>query len=97
MAKDSKLAWKAISTVVGIIAGMAAKKAVGAAWQRTTGNAPPVSAEHPDLALPAALTWAMAVGAVAAVVKACLTRQAASRWRGLTGALPPGLDELESI
>jgi hypothetical protein len=98
MAKqDSKLAWKAISTVAGIVAGMVTKKAVGAAWRQVTGNAPPDPPENPDLALSGALLWAMAAGAAAAVVKVCLTRQAAVSWRGRTGALPPGLDSVESV
>jgi hypothetical protein len=93
MAKqDVKLAWKAVSTVAGLLAGLVTKKAVGAVWLRVTGNAPPDPPENPDVALPGALLWAVAAGAAAAVVKVCLTRQAAISWRGVTGALPPGLD-----
>ena len=98
MAKqDVKLAWKAVSTLAGVIAGLVTKKAVGAVWLRVTGNAPPDPPENPDIALPGALLWAVAAGAAAAVVKVCLTRQAATSWRGVTGALPPGLDSPASI
>ncbi|HEX3826650.1 MAG TPA: DUF4235 domain-containing protein [Sporichthyaceae bacterium] len=98
MAKqDTKLAWKAVTTVAGVVAGLVTKKAVGAGWLRVSGNPPPDPPENPDIALPGALLWAVAAGAAAAVVKVCLTRGAAMSWRGLTGTLPPGLDSPESI
>ena len=89
--REPKLAWKAITAVAGIAAGMATKKLLGTAWTRVTGLAPPDPPEHPDDALPVALTWAVLTGAAAAVAKVCLTRRAAVSWRSRIGALRRGL------
>jgi uncharacterized protein DUF4235 len=89
--RQRTLAWKALTTVAGLAAGMATKKMLGATWTRVTGLAPPDPPEHPDNALPVALTWAVLTGAAAAVAKVCLTRRAAASWRQRLGALPPGL------
>jgi len=89
--RDGKLAWRAVTTAAGIATGVVSKQALRAVWRRATGSAPPETPEHPDTALPAALVWALLLGAVGGVVKVCVTRRAAVSWRGVTGALPPGM------
>lgn len=91
--RSAEIGWKLLGGLAAVAAGMAARKAVQAAWKAGTGKEPPANPEHPDITLGEALGWAMLSGAVVGVARMVATREAAKRWRKATGELPPGLEE----
>jgi hypothetical protein len=94
-AKNNQLAWRAVAMGAGLVTAAVTKKALGSAWQRTTGSPPPGSPEHPEVGLATAVAWSLLAGAVIGVAKTFVARQAVLTWRGVTGELPPGLAAIE--
>ncbi|HET7173368.1 MAG TPA: DUF4235 domain-containing protein [Nocardioidaceae bacterium] len=85
--------WSLIGMVTKLVSGIAAAKALDAAWRTATGHRPPSSAEHPSLPNREALVWAALSGMAAGVARAYATRRAADYWVRSTGRLPPGLSD----
>lgn len=94
--RSSHLAWRVVATGAAVGGAAVTKKAMGTAWRAATGNEPPANPENPDTTWPEALVWALITGAAVGVVRLLVTRRAASSWRGLTGALPPGLEPVDA-
>lgn len=86
--------WKVMGTGGAVLAGVAAKKVLGAGWKAATGNAPPANPEHPDTSWAEALTWAVVSGALIGVARMLAARKAAGYYRRSTGHLPPEMQEV---
>jgi hypothetical protein len=82
--------WKVFAGLSAVIAAIAARKAVEAAWKATTGKAPPDSPESPVIGWGEALGWAALSGTVVTLARLIATRSAAQTWARSTGSLPPG-------
>ena len=89
----SNLGWRIVGTGSAVMAGMLTRKLVTKAWKSITGSEPPANPEHPEVAWPAAISWAVLSGVAVAVARLVATRTAADRWVKSTGSLPPGLEE----
>lgn len=87
------LGWKVVATLTALLAGVAARRLVEAAWTKSTGSPPPRNPESPDTTWPQAVGWAMFSGVVYGLARLLATRKAAAWWRRSTGQLPPGLEE----
>ena len=86
----AQLGWKVFGGMSAVLAALAARKAVEAAWKMTTGKAPPDSPESPLISWTEAVGWATLSGTVVALARLAATRSAAATWARSTGSLPPG-------
>jgi hypothetical protein len=77
-----------------VLAGVAARKVLTAAWRKGTGDDPPANPESPDTTWIEAVTWALASGAAIGVARMLAARKAAEYYRRSAGHLPPGLEEV---
>ena len=89
----AKASWKLTALMFAIPAGIAARKALDAAWKRTRRSDPPANPAAPGTTWGEALAWAAVSGVVFAAARMVAARGAAATWRSLTGSLPPGLEE----
>ncbi|WP_328999174.1 DUF4235 domain-containing protein [Kribbella sp. NBC_00709] len=83
----AKIGWKLVQAAFTIVLGLAASKAVGAAWKLGRGGEPP---KDGDGGYAEVVIWAAASGAAAAVAKLFAERQAAAYYLKSTGHPPPG-------
>ncbi len=68
-----------------LLGGIAANRALIAAWQKTRGEKPPINPAARDVSWRDAILWAAAVGAAVGVARVVTRRGATSallRWRG---------------
>jgi uncharacterized protein DUF4235 len=93
-AKGGSLTWKLFGTLAAIAAGIAARKALVAAFSKTTGKQPPANPEAPGTDWMEALGWAAASGAAVGLARMLATRKAADAYRKATGHLPKGMEEV---
>jgi hypothetical protein len=84
-----KLAYRALSTVAGIGAAVAARKIVSALWQSDTD--PPLNPADRRTSRQEALTWALATAIGAAVARVVARRGASEGWERATGDTPTGI------
>jgi hypothetical protein len=77
-----------------ILAGIAARKVLTAAWRKGTGDDPPANPESPDTTWAQAVVWALASGAAIGLARMLATRKAAEYYRKSSGHLPPGLEDV---
>jgi hypothetical protein len=77
-----------------ILAGVAARKVLTAAWRKGTGDDPPANPESPDTTWLQAIGWALASGAAVGVARMLATRKAADYYRKSAGHLPPEMEEV---
>lgn len=89
----AKAGWKVTVLVFAIPAGIAARKAVDAAWKKTRRSDPPANPAAPGTTWGEALAWAAVSGVAFAAARLVAARGAAATWRSLTGSLPPGLED----
>jgi Protein of unknown function (DUF4235) len=90
-----KQAWTLVGGLTATGSGIAAKKALHKAWKGVTGNEPPANPEHPRTTWPEAIAYAMISGAFVGLARLVARKVAASTWQRRTGALPPGLEQVE--
>ena len=88
------LAWKVMATGSALVAGIAARKVLEVAWEKSTGRLPPRNPESPDTTWAEAVGWAVLSGVVYALARLVATRQAAGYYKRSTGHLPKGLEEV---
>jgi hypothetical protein len=95
--RAGKVGWKLLALGFAVPTGIAARKALDAAWRAARHNDPPRNPAAPGTDWTEALAWA-AVSAVAiAGARLVATRGAAAVWKSLTGKLPPGVDEVGAV
>jgi Protein of unknown function (DUF4235) len=88
------MGWRILGGVSAILAGIAARKLLVAAWRRTTGDNPPANPAAPGTDWSKAIAYALASGAAMGLARMIATRKAASYYRKSTGHLPPGMEEV---
>jgi len=88
------LGWKVMATGSALVAGIAAKKILEVAWEKSTGKAPPRNPESPDTTWAEAVGWAVLSGVVYGLARLVATRQAAGYYKRSTGHLPKGLEDV---
>ncbi len=86
------VAWRAVGTVSGIIAGAATRRLLLAVWQRTTGREPPSNPASRRTTWAEALAWAAASGVAMGVGRLIAQRGAAGAWKAATGSYPEDLE-----
>jgi hypothetical protein len=86
-------AWKALGTGGTILAGLAARKLLTAAWMKARKTQPPSNPAAPGTSWGEALAWAAASGLAVAIVRLLAQRGAAAGWQKAMGSLPPGLQD----
>lgn len=89
----AKAGWKVTGLLFAIPVGIAAKKAMDAAWRKTRHSDPPSNPAAPGTTWTEALMWAAVSGIVFAAARMVAARGAAATWQSLTGSLPPGLED----
>lgn len=89
----AKAGWKITGLMFAIPAGIAARKAMDAAWKKARKSDPPANPAAPGTSWGEALVWAGVSGIAFAIARMVAARGAAATWRSLTGGLPPGLEE----
>jgi hypothetical protein len=91
MADKGDIGWRVMAGAAAFAGGWVARKAITAAWKKTTGKEPPANPESPEVELAEALGWAVVLGVGIEVARLLATRAAAKRWERGTGELPAPL------
>jgi len=89
----AKAGWRMTGLLFAIPAGIAARKAMDAAWRKTRHSEPPANPAAPGTTWTEALVWAAVSGIAFAAARMVAARGAAATWQSLTGGLPPGLED----
>lgn len=85
--------WTAVSLPIGIVAGLAGRKAVAAAWRGVTSREVPDNPVAPGVGWPEAIAFAVVSGATLGVLRLLAQRGAAGVWHLAAGSYPPALRE----
>ncbi|RAY11609.1 hypothetical protein DPM19_28665 [Actinomadura craniellae] len=88
MADRGDMGWRVTAAGAAFAGGWVARKAITAAWKKSTGKEPPTNPESPDVALREALAWAVLMGVGMEVARLLATRAAARQWAKGTGKAP---------
>ena len=94
MAAKASIGWRVFGGVSAILAGLAARKLMVAAWRRTTGDNPPANPAAPGTDWHKAIVYALVSGAAMGLARMLATRKAAAYYAKSTGRLPPGMEEV---
>lgn len=89
MGKAEQKAFNAMSAVAAVVAGLAARKMVKAAWQKKYHEEPPENPANRDTAWREALMWSAATGAVIGITRMVARRSTATAWERVTGHEAP--------
>jgi hypothetical protein len=90
---SGKFGYKAIATVAALIGALVARKSLALGWKIATGKEPPANPEHPAVAWPEAISWAVVSGAVVGLARLAAQKKVAASWHKSTRALPPDLEK----
>jgi len=85
-----KLAWTGLTFGLGAAATGIAERLLGGAWTKLGGGAPPKNAADRGRPVLDVVIWGAAVGGVAGLLRAALTRSASATWELVTATPPPG-------
>jgi hypothetical protein len=86
--------WKIVGAGAGLLAGMATRRLLVAAWQRSRGRPPPSNPASASTTWTEAVIYAVASGVAISVARLFAERGAAAAWKKFTGGYPPGLEEV---
>lgn len=86
---EQDTAYRALSTVAAIGAGILVRNLVSRVWTHTTGEEPPANPADPSVAWRQALGWAVATGAAVGVARVLGRRLAAGAWTKASGKSAP--------
>lgn len=89
-----KTVWKLAATGAAVVASIAVRNALMAAWRTVMKNEPPNNPADPATNWGEAIAWTAATGLVVGVARMVASRGAAAGWQKATGNLPPGLQEV---
>lgn len=87
--------WSLVGGVSAAGGGAVAKKLLHRTWKAVTGKEPPANPEHPSTTWAEAVAYALLSGALMGLARLLARRLAAGAWERRTGALPPGLEDVE--
>ena len=88
--------WKLVSTGIGLLGGLLARKLMRAGYQAVRQDAAAASPFDPTdarFSWPDAVLWAAAAGIGLGIAKVVSARIAVIGWETATGTLPPGVVE----
>ena len=88
--------WKLVSTGIGVLGGLLARKLMRAGYEAVRKDAAAPSPFDPTdsgFSWPNALLWAATAGIGLGIAKVVSARIAAKGWEVATGTLPPGVVE----
>lgn len=77
---EQDTAYRALSTLAAIGAGVLTRKLLSRVWTDVTGEEPPANPADPTVGWRAALTWAAATGVAVGVGRVVGRRLAAGAW-----------------
>ena len=92
-----KIGWRILALGFAVPTGIAVRKAVDAGWRAAKRTDPPRNPAAPGTTWSEALLWAGVSGVAVAAGRLVATRGAAATWKSLTGSLPPGLEEADTV
>ena len=88
-----RAAWKAVSTVSGLVGAIATRKVLQAVWPAgEDGTGPPFNPADRRIAWPTALQWTLGAAVGAGLARLLSQRLAAAGWEAATGSPPPGIE-----
>jgi hypothetical protein len=90
MSVVDKAGWRIVTVIVGIPVGILTKKGVERAWAAARPGDPPRKAKDPAARWGDVLGWAALSAVGVAVAELVTAKGAATVWRSLVGAEPPG-------
>ncbi|HLM94841.1 MAG TPA: DUF4235 domain-containing protein [Acidimicrobiales bacterium] len=88
--------WKLVSTGIGLLGGLLARKLMRAGYQafrKDSAAASPFDPTNARFSWPDAVLWAAAAGIGLGIAKVVSARIAVIGWETATGTLPPGVVE----
>jgi len=88
--------WKLVSTGIGLLGGLLARKLMRAGYQafrKDSAVASPFDPTNARFSWPDAVLWAAAAGIGLGIAKVVSARIAVIGWETATGTLPPGVVE----
>jgi hypothetical protein len=83
--------WALVAAGSAVIAAIATRNALKAAWRAMRHEDPPLNPAAHDTEWPEAIAWTAATGLAAGLSRLVARRTAASGWYRVTGEWPPGL------
>lgn len=86
------MVWKVLGTGSAVVAGIAAKKVIGAIWKQA-GKDDDLDPNNPDSPVLEAVAYATVAGLVTGVAKTLATRKAAAFYQRSAGHLPEPLEK----
>lgn len=86
-----RVVWKVAAAAAAVVAGLATRKLMDAAWKAARKHDPPRHPEAPGVSWGEAIGWTLATGVGAGVARLVAQRGAVAGWQRATGKLPPGL------
>ena len=91
--RSNALAWKAVSSVAGVVGAVATRKLTNAVWSAfsSSSSEPPLNPADRQVSWPEALQWAVAAGVGAGIGRLVSQRVASAGWESATGTTPPGV------
>jgi hypothetical protein len=89
MGKAEQKLFNAMAAAAAIVAGIAARKMVKAAWQKKYHEDPPQNPADRDTSWREALMWSAATGAVIGVTRMVARRSTTTAWERVTGHEAP--------
>jgi hypothetical protein len=89
------IAWKIISTGVGVLSGILVRQTIGLVWKAATKGReePPLNPADRRISWSEGLQWAVASGIGVGVARLVSDRLAARGWEAATGHPPPGIED----
>jgi hypothetical protein len=84
-----RILWKVAAGGAAVVAGLAVRKALAAAWLHTQHREPPEDIAEPGTGWGEAAAWTVATAVGMGLAKLIATRGAAAGWRRAMGAPPP--------
>jgi hypothetical protein len=90
----SRIGWKVVSTVSGLLAGVITRQLLTLAWRRVGPSdlEPPLNPADRRVGWGEAITWSVAAAVGVGVARVVSDRMAASAWELATGEPPPGVE-----
>ena len=88
--------WRILGVGSAVLAGVAARKVLTTAWEKSTGSPPYTNPESPDTSWQEAIAWAVVSGAAVGIARLMATRKAAEYYRRSTGHLPKDLQQVSA-
>lgn len=91
MTVDEERVWNTTASIAGVLAAVAVRKLISAAWENVSDVDPPLNPADRRVSWSSALSWGVAAGAGAGVARVVSQRLAAGAFERAVGRPPPGV------